>query len=74
MKYVIVVLLVMMVACGAGLYYCGMKVMDAASEISDQVTDEGGNVSDALGALSALGDLASNVENLQEEIEELEPV
>ena len=74
MKYVIVVLLVMMVACGAGLYYCSMKVIDTASEISDQVTGEGGNISDPLGALSALGGLASNIEKLQEEIEELEPV
>ncbi len=74
MKYVIVVLLVMMVACGAGLYYCSMKVIDTASEISDQVTGEGGNLSDPLGALSALGGLASNIEKLQEEIEELEPV
>ena len=41
MKIVVIVLVVMMVACGAGLYYCGKKVVDTAAEVSDQVTEEG---------------------------------
>ena len=69
MKYVIVVLLVIMVACGAGLWYCGQK----AVEIVDEVTDEGGNISDPLGALSALGGMANDLEKLGEDLEGLEP-
>ena len=69
MKYVIVVLLVLMVACGAGLWFCAQK----AVEIADEVTDEGGNISDPLGALSALGGMANDLEKLGEDLEGLEP-
>ena len=69
MKYVIVVLLVIMVACGAGLWYCGQK----AVEIVDEVTDEGGNISDPLGAIAALGGMANDLEKLGEDLEGLEP-
>ena len=74
MKYVIVFLLVIMVACGAGLWYCGQKAVETASEFSDKVTAEGGNLSDPLGALSALGGMVGDMEKLQEEVEALEPI
>ena len=61
MKIVVIILLVMMVACGAGLYYCGKKVVDTAAEISDQVTEEGVDISNPLGALSALSGMAEDV-------------
>ena len=74
MKILIIVLLVMMVACGVGMVYCGKKVVDTASEISDQVTEEGIDISNPLGALSALSGMAEEVQKMQEELEAMEPV
>jgi len=74
MKIVVIVLLVMMVACSAGLYYCGKKVVETAEEFSDAVTEEGVDVSNPLGALSALSGLADDVQKMQQELETMEPV
>ena len=74
MKIVVIILLVMMVACGAGLYYCGKKVVDTASEISDQVTAEGVDISNPLGAIEALGGMAQGLQNMQEKLGAMEPV
>ena len=73
MKIVVVILVVMMVACGAGLYYCGKKVVDTAAEISDQVTEEGVDISNPLGALRALSGMAEDLQKMQEELEAMEP-
>ena len=74
MKIVVIVLVVMMVACGAGLYYCGKKVVDTAAEVSDQVTEEGVDISNPLGMLKALGGMAGDFQKMQEELETMEPV
>ena len=74
MRIVVIILLVMMVACSAGLYYCGKKVLDTAEEFSEAVTEEGVDVSNPLGALSALSGLAGDMKEMQEEMEAMEPV
>ncbi len=74
MRIVVIILLVMMVACSAGLYYCGEKVLDTAEEFSEAVTEEGVDVSNPLGALSALSGLAGDMKEMQEEMEAMEPV
>ena len=74
MRIVVIILLVMMVACSAGLYYCGKKVVETAEEFSEAVTEEGVDVSNPLGALSALSGLAGDMKEMQEEMAAMEPV
>ena len=40
---------------------------------ADEVTEEGSNISNALGALSALKGMADEIQGLQGEIENMEP-
>jgi len=78
MKILVIVLLVCIGACGVigfGLYYVGKQAVDTASSEFEKITTaEGGNVDNPLGALSALGGAVSDLQNMQEDLENLEPV
>ena len=77
MKILVIILLVCIGACGVigfGVYYVGSKAVETVGAEMDKVTSEGGNLENPLGALSALGGAVSDLQGMQEELENMKPV
>jgi hypothetical protein len=77
MKIVVIILLLCIGACGAvgfGIYYFGKQAVESVSTEVEKISKEGGNVDNPLGALSALGGMANDMQGLQESLENMEAV
>ncbi|MDA1311758.1 MAG: hypothetical protein O2968_00340 [Acidobacteria bacterium] len=77
MKIVVIILLLCIGACGAvgfGIYYFGKQAVESVASEVEQTTGEGGNMDNPLGALSALGGMANDLQGMQETLENMEAV
>jgi hypothetical protein len=77
MKIVVIILLLCIGACGAigfGIYYYGKQAVESVASEVEQISAEGANADSPLGALSALGGMAKDMQGMQETLENMKAV